>query len=75
MNVNNYFTPAQKTCLSGRDPVTCLAEGSGEAGWTHAGEVGDPIEALSSVQTGLRLALVYVCREHIRTLLKDPRYT
>lgn len=48
--------------LPGRNPVTCLAEGSREAGGTQAGEVGDLVDALGPVQARLGLTLVHVCR-------------
>lgn len=44
--------------------VTCLTVCSSVGRGTDAGEVGHLIEALSSIQTGLWLTLVYVWRKH-----------
>lgn len=60
VNVNNCFVFLSYSFLS--NPVTCLAEGSCEAGGTQAGEVGDLVDALGSVLARLRLTLVHVCR-------------
>lgn len=67
MNVNKCFVFWDFSFLQGRNPVTCLAEASRVAGGTQAGEVGDLVDALGSVQARLRLALVHVCRGYTVT--------